>query len=135
MDRHLHARGLGFADDGFVRSSLVNCLHILAELKCAFKEDLNLDICLPKCKIYIKGLQLEDARDEVRKLLEANPALHGLKDILEIHEDPANNVVQVDGMVCVGVPIGLPAFVHAFVADKTRKIVQKWSRTSRSCSF
>ena len=61
---------------------------------------------------------------EVRKLLEANPALQGLKDILEIHEDAANNVVQVDGMVCVGVPIGSPAFVHAFVADKTRKMVQ-----------
>ena len=98
--------------------ALVDCLHILAELKRAFKEDLNLDICLPKCKLYIKGLQLEEVREEVRKLLEANPALHGLKDILEIHEDPANNVVQVDGMVYVGVPIGSPAFVHAFVADK-----------------
>ena len=27
-------------------------------------------------------------------------------------------------MVCVGVPIGSPAFVHGFVADKTRKMVQ-----------
>ena len=27
-------------------------------------------------------------------------------------------------MVCVGVPIGSPAFVHAFVADQTRKMVQ-----------
>ena len=27
-------------------------------------------------------------------------------------------------MVCVGVPIGSPAFVQAFVADKTRKMVQ-----------
>ena len=71
-----------------------------------------------------KGLQLEEAREEVRKLLEATPALQGLKDILEIHDDAANNVVQVDGMVCVGVPIGSPAFVHAFVADKTRKMVQ-----------
>ena len=44
MERHLRARGLAFADDGFVRSSLVDCLHILAELKRAFKEDLNLDM-------------------------------------------------------------------------------------------
>ena len=51
MKRHSRARGLAFADDGFVRSSIVDCLHILAELKIAFKEDLELDICLPKCKI------------------------------------------------------------------------------------
>ena len=69
-------------------------------------------------------MRLEDAQEEVRKLMEANQALHCLKDILEIHDDPANNVVQVDGMVCVGVPIGSPGFVQAFVADKTRKMVQ-----------
>ena len=51
MARHLRACALALADDGFVRSSLVECLHILAELKIAFKEDLELDICLPKCKI------------------------------------------------------------------------------------
>ena len=62
MARHPNARALAFADDGFVRSSLLECLHILAELKHAFKEDLDLDICLPKCKIYIKGLRLKDAR-------------------------------------------------------------------------
>merc|ERR1712070_1048902 len=45
-ERHLRARGLAFADDGFVRSSLVDCLHILAELKCALKEDLAHPSCL-----------------------------------------------------------------------------------------
>ena len=124
MARHPNARALAFADDGFVRSSLLECLHILAELKSAFKEDLDLDICLPKCKIYIKGARLQDAQEEVRRFLEADPALHCLKEILEIHDDPADNVVQVDGMVCVGVPIGSPAFMQAFVADKTRKMVQ-----------
>ena len=124
MDRHPRARALAFADDGFVRTDLFECLHILAELKRAFKEDLDLDICLPKCKIYIKGLGIEDAREEVRRLMDADPAIHGLKDILEIHDDPSNNVVQVDGMVCVGVPIGSPAFVQAFVAAKTRKMVE-----------
>ena len=43
--------------------------------------DLNLNICLPKCKFYIKGLQLEEAREAVCKLLEANQALQGLKDV------------------------------------------------------
>jgi hypothetical protein len=37
----------------------------------------------------------------------------GLKDILAIHDEPSKNVVHVDGMVCVGVPVGSPAFVQA----------------------
>ena len=69
MDRHLRARGLAIADDAFVLSSLVDCLQILAELKGAFKEDLNLDICLPKCKLYIKGMSLEGARALVRSII------------------------------------------------------------------
>ena len=131
MKRHPRARGLAFADDGFVRSSIVDCLHIWAELKGGFKDDLNLDTCLPKCRLYIKGLTLEEAREEVRKLLEANPELQGLKDILEIHDDPANNVVQVDGMVCVGVPIGSPALCMLSLPTKPGK----WFRTSRSCRY
>ena len=89
MGRHPNARALAFADDGFVRSSLIECLHILAELKHAFKEDLDLDICLPKCKIYIKGAPLEDAQEEVRSLMEADPALHCLKDIKSNQLRPA----------------------------------------------
>ncbi len=82
----------------------------------AFKEDTKLDICLPK--LYIQGLSLDDTREEVHKTVEADAALFGLKDIISIHDDPAKNVVQVDGMVCVGVPIGSPEFVQAFVAEK-----------------
>jgi len=33
-------------------------------------------------------------------------------------------VVQVEGMVCVGVPIGSPQFVQAFVAEKSKTMVE-----------
>ena len=82
MERYERARALAFADDGFVRSSLVDCLHILAVLKTAFKEDGGLYICLPKCKIYTKGLTLAKAREKVQRLMEADEALRSLKDIL-----------------------------------------------------
>ena len=55
-----------------MRAPLVECLHILAELKAAFKDDNKLDICLPKYKLYIKGLSLDDAREKVRKIVEAS---------------------------------------------------------------
>jgi len=35
------ARALAFADDGFVRASVVECRHILAELQTAFKDDVS----------------------------------------------------------------------------------------------
>jgi len=69
MARHPRARALAFADDGFVRSSVVECLHILAELKSTFKDDAKLDICLPKCKLYIKSLTLAEALPPHRGLL------------------------------------------------------------------
>ena len=75
MARHQRARALAFADDGFVRASVVECLHILAELQTAFKDDAKLDICLPKCKLYIKGLTFSTlAEAGVHKAAEADPA-------------------------------------------------------------
>ena len=66
--------------------------------------------------------------------MHANGALHSLKDILTVRDDASRDVVQVEGMICVGVPIGSPEFVQAFVKEKTRTIIRPWSRTSSSCS-
>ena len=117
MGRFAEARGLAFADDGFVRASLFDCLHILAELKLAFKEDAGLDICLPKCKIYLNELGLDEARDKVKTIIDEHH-LDSIRDILD------KDVVQVEGMVCVGVPIGSPQFVQAFVTEKTTVIME-----------
>ena len=38
-------------------------------------------------------------------------------------EDQSKNVIQVQGITCVGVPIGSPAFVTEFVKDKTSAMV------------
>ena len=65
------------------------------------------------------------AREEVQSLMEADEALHSLKDILTVHDDPSKDVVQVEGMICVGVPVGSPAFVQAFVKEKTKTMVTK----------
>ena len=56
--------------------------------------------------------------------MHADEALHSLKDILTVHDDPFKDVVQVEGMICVGVPIGSPEFVQAFVKEKTRTLVE-----------
>ena len=43
--------------------------------------------------------------------------------MLQGHEDQSKNVIQVDSITCVGVPIGSPAFVRTFVKAKTSAMV------------
>ena len=61
MGQYPSARAAAYADDGFVRDTLLTVLRILAALKHAFKEDLGMELTLPKCKVLIPGLSQEDA--------------------------------------------------------------------------
>ena len=123
MARYEHARALAFADDGYIHSELKDCLLILAELKHAFKEDCGLDLQLGKCKIFLKGMPIEEARSLVRDTIDADHRLHTLSGMLQLHDDQESNVIQVKGITCVGVPIGSPDFVTAFVKSKTKAMV------------
>ena len=121
--RYHHARALAFADDGYIHSKLRDCLLILAELKHAVKEDCGLDRTLGKCKIFRKGMPIEEAGSIVRDTIDADQRQHTLHDMLQLHDDQESNVIQVDGITCVGVPIGSPDFVTAFVKSKTAAMV------------
>jgi len=123
MSRYQRARALAFADDGYIHSELKDCLLILAELKHAFKEDCGFDLKLGKCRIFLKGMPIEEARSIVRDTIDADQCQHTLHDMLQLHDDQESNVIQVDGITCVGVPIGSPDFVTAFVKSKTAAMV------------
>ena len=43
--------------------------------------------------------------------------------MLQLHDDLESNVIQVGWNTCVGVPIGSPDFVTAFVKSKTAAMV------------
>ena len=76
--------------------------------------------------IYIPGVSLERAHELVRQKIDLDPSLACLNDVL----DPSANVITVTGMRCVGVPIGTPDFVNAYVRAKAVEIgndVQKLS--------
>ena len=100
-------------------TALRECLLILAELK----EECGLDLQLGKCKLYIKGTSLADARALVRSIINAEPRWSSISEMLQGHEDQSKNVIQVDSITCVGVPIGSPAFVRAFVKAQTSAMV------------
>ena len=72
------------------------------------------------------GVSLERAHELVRQKLDQDSSLASLSDILA----PSANVITVTGMRCVGVPIGIPEFVTAYVRAKAVEIgndVQKLS--------
>ena len=56
---------------------------MLAELK----EECGLDLQLGKCKLYIKGTSLAEARALVRSIINAEPRLSSIPDMLQGHED------------------------------------------------
>ena len=43
--------------------------------------------------------------------------------MLQVHEDQSKNVIQVDRIMFVGMPIDLPVFVKVFVRNKTSAMV------------
>ena len=80
-------------------------------------------------------MSLIDARQLIRDTIEQEPRLSAISDMLHVHEDQSKmnrqdyikdrmiNVIQVEGITCVGVPIGSPEFVTAFVKTKTSAMV------------
>ena len=94
---------------------------IVAELKNSFKEDCGLDLKLGKCKIFFKGMPLQEARSLVRATIDADQRMHTLYDMLQLSED--SNVISLEGITCFGVPIVSPDFVTAFVKSKTAAMV------------
>ena len=96
-------------------TALRECLLTLAELK----EECGLDLQLGKCKLYIKGMALADARALVRSVINAEPRWSSISEKLQVREDQSKNVIQVDRIMFVGMPIDLPVFVKVFVRNKT----------------
>ena len=53
----------------------------------------------------------------------------------QLHDDQESNVIQVDGITCVGEPIGSPDFVTAFVKSKTAAMVDAAVMRNTMCGL
>ena len=103
---------------------------LLAELKQAFKEDCGLELQLSKCKLYIKGMSLSDARQLVRDTIEQEPRLCAFSDMLHVHEDQSKNVIQVEeSRVSVSLSARLNSSRHS-----SRPKPRPWLMMSGSCA-
>jgi len=124
MTRNPQARAVAFADDGFVYDSLTSVLHIWVQLSHAFKNDADLAMQLGKCRLLVQGnFTREEARAKVLQIIDGDDALSSLRPLIAEVDGP-NDVIQVDGITGVGVPIGSPDFVQQFVATKASEIIR-----------
>ena len=124
MARSPQARAAAFADDGFVHDTLKSVLHIWLQLSHAFKNDADLAMQMDKCKLLVQGdLTREEARAMVLQIIDGDEALSSLRPLFAEVDGP-NDIIQVDGIKCVGVPLGSPEFVQRFVASKAGEIIR-----------
>ena len=133
MRRFPSARAAAYADDGFMHADLLTVLRLLSALQHAFKVDLGMELTLHKCKVLIPGLSQDAANHAIRSVISSYPELHSLSDMVN---DTAlarfkvgnramtvEDVVKVDGLVCVGVPIGTPTFVEDWASANIKDLI------------
>jgi hypothetical protein len=123
--RHRNARGGGFADDLNIYASLKTPLKVLVEMRQLLGEDAKLSFNMTTVEIYIPGVTRERARELVLQHIEQDPSLESLREIYELDLAKAElDIITVTGLKCVGVPIGTPEFVNAFVRSEAHAIDQ-----------
>jgi hypothetical protein len=125
LDRHRSARAVGFADDLTIYAALKKALKVLVEMRQRLGEDAKLRYNMGKLKIYIPSVSRERARELVLRHIDQDPSLESLRELYEMDlAKPELDIINVAGMTCVGVPMGTPEFVNAFVRSLAHDIVQ-----------
>jgi len=111
-ERHLDCKVVGFCDNIFIIARLSKALSCAAEMKKILKADLDMDLNVPKFNVFFPDTSF--SLDTARFALESAPALADLAAM--------GAGVSTDGMRVAGVPVGVDAWVKAFVAKKARSV-------------
>jgi len=116
-ERHLDWNVVGICDDIFVIARLSKALSCAAEMKKILKADLDMDLNVPKCNVFLPGtsFRFDTARSALERAVRADPALADLAAM--------GAGVSTDGMRVAGVQVGIDAWVKTFVAKKARSVI------------
>ena len=77
---------------------------------------------LTKCKLLVQGVASpQEVHRNVLECIDADQSLHSLGELMD---EAGNDVIQVEGIKCVGAPQGMPDVVLTFVGDKASKILE-----------
>ena len=117
FQRHPACKGAAICDDIFVVAPLQEALALVAELKLILKQDLDLDLDVPKFNCFFPGNRLND--DQARELFK-NTLAHR-QSFLDLATMDAG--VSTQGLRVAGVPIGVEAWVTKFVEEKIQDVI------------
>jgi len=118
FQRHPDCKGAAICDDDiFVVALLQEALAVVAELKLILKQDLDLDLDVPKFTCYVPGNRLDD--DQARALFK--DTLASLQSFSDLAAMDAG--VSTKRLRDAGVPIGDDARVTKFVAEKVEAVI------------
>ena len=91
-------------------------------------------LTLHKCKVLIPGLSQDAANHAIRSVISSYPELHSLSDMVNdtalarfkvgSRAMTVEDVVKVDGLVCVGVPIGTSTFVEDWASANIKDLIK-----------
>jgi hypothetical protein len=113
-----------------IYAALKTALKVLVEMRQRLGEDAK-SFNMTKVKIYILGVTRERARELVLQHIDQDPSLESLHELYEQDlAKPELAIITVTGLKCVGVPIGTPEFVNAFVRSKAHAIEQDVQKPS-----
>ena len=108
-----------------IYATLKAALQVLAEIRQRLWEDAKLSFNMSKVKIYIPGVSRERARELVLQHIDSDPSLESLRELYDLDTaDPDLGIINVTGLKYVGVPLGSPEFVDAYVRSKADDIQQ-----------
>jgi len=114
---HAACTGAAICDDVFIVAPLAEGLALAAELKRVLKQDLDLDLDVPKFNCYFPGDRINDdehAHALFQNALQANPQLACLSGM--------DAGISKTGLRVAGVPIGNDEWVQKFVQAKAAAI-------------
>jgi len=101
----------------FIVAPLQESLALVAELKLILKQDLDLDLDVPKFNCYVPSNRLDD--DQARALFK--DTLASQQSFSDLAAMDAG--VSTKGLRVAGVPIGDDAWVTKFVAEKVEAVI------------
>ena len=117
FQRHPACKGAAICDDIFVVAPLQEALALVAEIKLILKQDLDLDLDVPKFNCYVPGNCLDD--DQACALFK--DTLANRQSFSDLATMDAG--VSTKGLRVADVPIGDDAWVTKFVAAKVEAVI------------
>jgi len=108
--------GAAYADDTILMGKIQPILLALAGSVRSFIDDVDLEVCLSKCKIYMSGIPKERAHQLILDCINVDES--GTLEILRPMLAHDLDVIKVQGLCVVGTPVGALQYIQEYVRSK-----------------